>query len=189
MHRLTPVLLACSLLVAGSACRGRDEGAARPGQTPAPAGWKVERDQDFTIAVPPDWRFKSETSAVGNEFISFLSPKEVSGYPQGVVVGRTRDVRKQDFEPIAESFQLVQGDRKFGPRREIDVSGSRRKALLVESDRRLQQRPVTLHAWNVFVATPSSVSLNVELVAPEEIFDEGLFDQILQSLTVRQRGP
>ena len=188
MHRLTAVLLACTFMVAVSACRGRDDGPTQAGRGNVPAGWKVEQDQDFTVAVPAEWRFKSETSAVGNEFISFLSPKESAGYPQGVVVGRTRDVREQDFVPIAETFQLVQGDRTFGTRREIDVPGSRRKALLVESDRRLQSRPVTLHAWNVFVLTPSSVSLNVELVAPTEIFDKALFDQILQSLTVRERG-
>lgn len=187
MHRLSAAFIALSLLVAVPACGGGDRGPAGPGAAAVPAGWKVERDRDFTIAVPADWRLKTETSAVGNEFVSLLSPKEAKGYPQGVVVGRTRDVRDQDLLTLAETFQMLQGDRTFGPRREIDVAGSRRKAFLVESERPIQERSVTLRAWNVFVLSPSSVSLNVELVAPQEIFDKGLFDQILQTLAVQER--
>lgn len=187
MRRLTPALLAVSLLLSTTACRSRTDKPSGE-QAPVPAGWRVERDRDFTIAVPSDWRYKSATTSVGNEIVNFLAPKEVDGYPQGVVIGRTRDVRDQDFLPIVETFQMLQGDRTFGVRREVKVEGSKRPAVLLESKRPLVDKPITLRAWNVFVFSPSAVSLNVELLAPEQIFDEGLFNQILRSLVVKERG-
>lgn len=101
------------------------------------------------------------------------------------MIGRTRDVRDQDFTSLVDLFQDLQGDRTFGARREVAVEGSKRTVLL-ESTRRVES-PVTLRAWNVFVLSPRSVGLNVELLAPEELFDEGLFQQILQSLVLRTR--
>lgn len=104
-----------------------------------------------------------------------------------MVIGRTDDVPDQDFDRIIELFKNVQASRTFGPQRDIVVEGAR-KAVLVESSRRQGEERIPVRAWNVFVHTPSSVNLNVEFVAPEQIFDDDVLRQILESLVVQPRS-
>lgn len=185
MRRVTRALLVAVLVVSVTACASGGSEPA-PKQGPVPAGWKVEKDRDFTIAVPLDWRYKAATTSVGKVIVNFLSAKEVDGYPQGVVIGRTKDVRPQDLGPIIDAFHDLQGDRTFGTRRDVSVGG--RTGVLLESTRRVADKPITLQAWNVFVLTPSSVSLNVELLAPQALFDKALFEQILGTLVLEKRS-
>lgn len=183
---VTAAVLALALPLSGVACSNGDDDPGGAGGDRVPAGWEVERDRDFTIAVPADWRYRRETSASGNEFVNFVSPKEADGYPQSVVIGRTADVAEGDFTRLIDVFRNVQGDRTFGDQREVEVEGAR-KALLVESTRPQGEQRVPVRAWNLFVLSPSSVGLNVEFVAPVTIFDEALFERILETLVLRER--
>ena len=81
VHRVSRVVLSALLLLTVAACRGND-GTSAAG-TPIPDGWRVERDPDFSIAVPPDWRSKPGSSSIGTEFVNLLGPAEIDGYPQG----------------------------------------------------------------------------------------------------------
>lgn len=201
MHRVTALVLV-SVVLFGAGCRqDSDGGTATRGTTggsptsgaagaggEAPPGWQVQRDRDFTIAVPRDWSYRRETSASGNEFVTLVAPEEIGGYPRSVVIGRTVDVPERDVGRIIDLFRNVQGDRTFGAQREVGVDGAE-KAVLLESTRSQGGEAVPVRAWNVFALSPSGVSLNVELVAPEEIFDTELFDRILRTLEVLERKP
>lgn len=183
MRRL--IALLGVLVLSGAACSGDGDGGPG-GDARVPAGWRVERDRDFVVAVPPEWRYERRTSEAGNEFVSLVGPEQVEGYPRSVVIGRTVGVRERDFEPLIEVFRLAQADRTFGAQRETKVEGAG-KAVLLESTTAQGDKGVPVRAWNVFVVSPSSVGLNVELVAPEEIFDEQLFERILGTLAVVER--
>lgn len=185
MHRVSRVVLSALLLLSVAACRGGDRQSAAG--TQIPDGWRVERDPDYSIAVPPDWRSKPGTSSIGTEFVNLLGPAEVDGYPQGVVIGRTPEVGRDFVDDFVGTFQNVHPERTFSAERKVAVEGST-AAILLESTWPVRDKPVTLRSWNVFAGSPSSVLLNVELVAPRQIFDEVHFNQILQSLTVRKRG-
>lgn len=185
MRRLTASLLALVLL-AGVGCSSGGGDSAGPAAPAAPADWRVERDPDFVVAVPPEWTYERRTSEVGNEFVSLVGPEQVEGYPRSVVVGRTAGVREQDLDGIVDAFRIANADRTFGEPRRIDVDGAR-KAVLVESTRAQGEKGVPVRAWNVFVLTPGSVNLNVELVAPEAIFDASLFERILETLAALER--
>lgn len=190
MHRLTAQACMVLVVLAGSACSGGDDAAPATASSDVPDGWEVEQDEDFSIAVPADWTYSRESSEAGNEFVSLTGPREVSGYPESVVVGRTRDVPESDVARIVDLFRNVQGDRTFGEEREVDIPGGTAEVLL-ESERLQGEERVPVKAWNVFALTPSSVNLNIELVAPEEVFDEELFETILGTLELKEReqGP
>lgn len=183
MRRLTASLLALLLLPAAGCSDG---GGSADGGSTAPADWRVERDPDFVVAVPPEWTYERRTSEVGNEFVSLVGPEQVEGYPRSLVVGRTAGVREEDVDGIVDGFRMANADRTFGEEREIDVDGAR-KAVLVESTRAHGDKEVPVRAWNVFVLTPGSVNLNVEFVAPEAIFDASLFGRILDTLAAVER--
>lgn len=188
MHGVIAAVVASLVLLAGSACSRSGGEPAATGEKGVPEGWRVERDPDFTIAVPGDWRRSVDTSSAGNEFVSLTGPREVAGYPESVVIGRTPNVPEGDARRLAETFRMIHGDRTFGRQREVDVDGAT-FALLLESTRPQGEQRVPVKAWNVFVHSPSEVALNLEFVAPEEIFDEAMFRRILDTLTVLPRGP
>lgn len=201
MHRVTALVVVSAVLFAAGCRQESDGGAATPGTTggsstsgatgaggEAAADWQVERDRDFTIAVPKEWTYRRESTSSGNEFVSLVAPEQIGGYPRSVVIGRTVGVPESELENIIDLFRNLQGDRTFSAPRDVEVDGAER-AVLLASTRLQGDKAVPVRAWNVFTLSSSGVGLNVELVAPDEIFDKKLFDRILRSLEVLERKP
>lgn len=146
--------------------------------------WIKFEDEGISLLRPNNWTPNQETNEQGNTFVTIESDKKMSGYPQAIVIGRTADVADNDFDKIVDLFKNVQGDRKYGEMQDIDVKGSSRAALL-ESTKNQGEQQVPVRSWNVFVLSDSNTNFNIEFIAPLQLFDENLFNQILDTLEVR----
>ena len=184
--RTVAMVMALSAVSAGCRDSGTSAGGAR-----APDGWRVERVPDVTLAVPPDWtRTDPVPSAadLADRRLTFRSVEQVEGNHRRVVISGTEGVPEEHFPDIVGTFRNVNGSRTFGAERPVDVEGSDRAVLLestqvVRGSAAAEGRTLLLRSWNVFVHTKDTM-LNVELIAPDAIFDPALFDQVLRTLSV-----
>lgn len=152
-------------------------------RSPAPAGWRVEDDRDFSIAVPESWQSRRET---GTQFVTFTGPRAASALPERIVVGWTEGVSEEDFPRVIDLFKNVQGSRTFTGQDPVTVPGAR-AAVLVDSRREHGPARTPIREWNLFVHTHSDVSLNPSFVAPVVIFDEAQFQAIVATVVAHER--